>query len=132
MAQFGERSRRELATLHPELQRLLYEVIRHIDFTVTEGHRDKAAQDAAFERGASKVQWPNSKHNATPSLAADIYPYPINFKQKERFYYLAGIVKGIASQMGITIRWGGDWDGDADLYDQTFYDLPHFELVNPL
>ena len=35
---------------------------------------------------------------------------------------------GIASQMGIDIIWGGDWDGDTDLKDNAFDDLVHFEL----
>jgi peptidoglycan L-alanyl-D-glutamate endopeptidase CwlK len=36
---------------------------------------------------------------------------------------------GIAAKMGIKIRWGGDWDRDEELHDQTFFDLPHFELI---
>jgi peptidoglycan LD-endopeptidase CwlK len=32
--------------------------------------------------------------------------------------------------MGIEIRWGGDWDGDGDLSDHKFNDLPHFELID--
>ena len=55
-------------------------------------------------------------------------PYPIDWNDKERFYFFAGYVKGIASQMGIELRWGGDWDSDNQLHDQTFMDLPHFEL----
>ncbi len=30
---------------------------------------------------------------------------------------------------GIKIRWEGDWNGNYDLKDQNFYDLPHFEAV---
>jgi D-alanyl-D-alanine dipeptidase len=26
-------------------------------------------------------------------------------------------------------RWGGDWDGDGDQTDQTFFDGVHFEMV---
>jgi peptidoglycan L-alanyl-D-glutamate endopeptidase CwlK len=29
------------------------------------------------------------------------------------------------------IRWGGDWDMDNDLSDNTFNDLVHFELYKP-
>ncbi len=32
-----------------------------------------------------------------------------------RFYFFAGIVKGIAWELGIGVRWGGDWDSDNDL-----------------
>ncbi len=62
-------------------------------------------------------------------MAVDIAPYPIDWKDHKRFYYLAGIVKGVASQMGIKVRWGGDWDSDNDLNDQSFMDLGHFEIV---
>lgn len=34
-----------------------------------------------------------------------------------------------ASTTGVKIRWGGDWDGDWIHTDQSFHDLPHFELV---
>jgi peptidoglycan L-alanyl-D-glutamate endopeptidase CwlK len=27
------------------------------------------------------------------------------------------------------VRYGGDWDGDKDINDQTFNDTVHFELV---
>ena len=45
-------------------------------------------------------------------------------------YAFGGFVKGVASQKGIKIRWGGDWDSDNDLHDQNFIDLPHFELAS--
>lgn len=128
MPHFSKRSAAQLATCHPDLQWVLEEAIRHIDFTVLEGHRDKDAQNAAVADGKSKVRWPNGKHNSKPSLAVDIAPYPIDWKNWRRFDYLAGYIMGIASQMGITLRWGGDWDSDHDFADQTFHDLPHFEL----
>jgi hypothetical protein len=34
----------------------------------------------------------------------------------------------VAEETGVDIRWGGDWDGDRSLEDQTFHDLPHFEV----
>ena len=46
------------------------------------------------------------------------------------FYYFGGIVRGIALEMGIRIRWGGDWDGDHTLNDQNFNDLLHFEVID--
>ena len=32
--------------------------------------------------------------------------------------------------MNIKIRWGGDWDSDNIMKDQTFNDLPHFEIID--
>jgi len=47
---------------------------------------------------------------------------------RERFTYFAGYVVGIAYQMGLKIRWGGDWDMDTQVKDNNFDDLPHFEI----
>ena len=128
MPHFGNTSQGRLDTCHPDLKRLFEEVILHFDCAVLCGHRTEAEQTDVFSRGMSKVEWPNSKHNGTPSKAVDVAPYPINWSDKERFYYFAGIVKGIAIKMRIDIRWGGDWDSDTEVSDQTFMDLPHFEL----
>ncbi len=43
--------------------------------------------------------------------------------------YFAGLVRGIAVSWGVKIRWGGDWDMDGDLKDNSFDDLVHFEIV---
>ncbi len=75
------------------------------------------------------MEYPHGKHNRKPSEAIDAAPYPIDWDDLNRFYYFAGYVKGIANEMGIKIRWGGDWDGDTILDDQTFMDLPHFEIL---
>lgn len=128
MPKFSQASKDRLETCHPDIQRVLNEVIQHIDFTVLEGHRGEEKQNAAFEAGKSKLRFPQSKHNNRPSLAVDIAPYPIDWQDWRRFDLLAGYVLGIAAHMGITLRWGGDWDSDHDMKDQTFNDLPHFEL----
>jgi len=48
----------------------------------------------------------------------------------ESFSFLAGQFLAVATEMGYTFRWGGgDWDGDGDLFDQNFHDLPHIEIV---
>ncbi|WKT59121.1 hypothetical protein Q2E61_09290 [Microbulbifer thermotolerans] len=126
---FGEVSQSKLATCHEDLQRLLNEAIKVVDFSVICGHRGEAEQTAAVRAGASKVQYPNSKHNSLPSLAVDIAPYPIDWNNAERFAHLQGVVRGIAHVMGIKIRLGGDWDMDGDITDQKFTDWPHIELV---
>ena len=128
MPHFGERSQRELDTCHDNLKILFTEVIKHFDCTILQGHRGQEEQDEYFRTGKSKVQFPNSKHNQSPSLAVDVAPWPIDWNDRERFYHFAGYVRGIAAKMGISVRWGGDWDSDTELHDQTFMDLPHFEL----
>ena len=129
MPVFSNRSKAALETCHCDLQILLNAAIKHVDFSVLEGHRGRAAQDAAFAGGFSKVKWPNGKHNKTPSMAVDIAPYPIVWGDTERFVLFAGFLLGIAASMDISIRWGGDWDRDTQVKDEKFRDLGHFELI---
>lgn len=128
MPEFSQRSLDKLETCHEDLQRLFKEVVKHFDCTILQGTRGEEEQNEYFAKGLSKVKFPNSEHNSLPSKAVDVAPYPIDWNDKERFYYFAGVVKGIALSMGINIRWGGDWDSDNDLKDQTFNDLPHYEI----
>ena len=128
MPVFSDTSRKRLETCDPRLQRLFSEVIKHFDCSVLCGHRGEAAQNEAFRSGTSTKRWPASKHNILPSIAVDVAPYPIRWDDIDRFRYFAGFVMGVAAQMGIKIRSGGDWDMDTDLHDQNLIDLPHFEL----
>ena len=128
MPKFGNTSKKRLNTCEKELQDLFNEVIKHFDCSVLEGHRSGVRQNKLFEEGKTKVRYPDGRHNANPSKAADVVPYPVDWKDTDRMYYFAGIVKGIALSMGINIRWGGDWDGDTQVKDTKFKDLPHFEL----
>lgn len=129
MPQFGTASKERLATCHWDLQRLLNEVIKHVDCAVMEGHRGEADQNEAFKTGKSQKPWPLGEHNILPSMAVDVAPYPIDWKDTARFYLFIGFVKGIAQSMGIKIRCGADWDGDWQVSDQSFNDLPHIELL---
>ena len=99
---------------------ILKEAIHIYDFSVLCGHRGKDEQNLAYKKGFSKLKFPESKHNSIPSRAVDIAPYPIDWDDHKRFYELAGIIKGIAHEKGIEIRWGGNFRG--------WKDLPHFEL----
>jgi peptidoglycan L-alanyl-D-glutamate endopeptidase CwlK len=136
MPAFGERSTRCLATCHPDLQLIFNTVIEWYDCAVICGHRNKAAQDKVFADGMSQVQWPDSMHNMVPSMAADVLPYPINWKYTEEMTHLAGMVQGVARMLyargDIThlVRWGGDFDKDNDLHDSS-WDKPHYELYKP-
>ncbi len=128
MPSFSQNSQNELLTIDYRLQEVFNEVIKHFDCAVMQGYRTQAEQDEKFRQGLSKVQFPNSKHNASPSLAVDVAPYPIDWNDRERFTLFAGFVKGIAVSMGYHLRWGGDWDSDTQVKDNNFDDLPHFEI----
>jgi len=99
-----------------------------------EGFRDETRQNLMFAEGKSQVKWPDSKHNKTNdrgfpmSYAVDMAPAPIDWGDRERMTYLAGIVKGLSHLLQIPVRWGGDWDRDTELSDNHFDDLTHYEL----
>nr|MDT0252792.1 hypothetical protein [Endozoicomonas sp.] len=83
-------------------------VIQYYDCTIICGHRGNVAQMLAFENGKSELQWPNSNHNELPGKAVDVMAYPINWFDYQRSAHFAGFAIGIAENMGIQLRWGGD------------------------
>lgn len=134
MPKFSERSSKNLAQCHQQLQLLFTTVIKHYDCSVICGRRTFEDQEKAVAEGKSTKRYPYSPHNAVPSYAADVVPWfsnppHIRWEDKNKFYEFGGFVQGIATMLNIHIRWGGNWDGDDELHDQSFFDLAHFEIV---
>lgn len=133
MYKFGKVSEDRLASVHTDLVRVVRKALAYglLDISVVQGRRSKEDQDRAFKEGKSKLKYPQSKHNSDPSDAVDIAPF-INGKiswNTQHCLVLAGIVLAAASELGIKVRWGGNWDRDGEpVTDQTFNDLVHFEL----
>lgn len=123
----------KLTTCHPYIQTVFTRVLEYFDHTVLEGRRGKEDQNKAFNEGKSQLRWPDGKHNVVEeddlSLAVDVIPYPIDWNDRERMNYFAGQVLATGRSMDIEIRWGGDWDRDTQVKDNSFDDLVHFELV---
>ena len=133
MYNFSKSSSEKLSTCHPTLQKLFKEIIKHYDCKILIGHRTEEEQNQAFRLKKSKLQYPYSKHNFIPSNAVDVIPYfenppHIRWHDIKKFYHFGGFVQAIADTMDIKIRWGGNWDSDDELHDQSFNDLVHFEL----
>ena len=143
MPKFGRRSREHLETCHQDLQTLFNAVIQEIDCSVTCGYRNKEDQDKAVASGHSKAVYPSGPHNANPSTAVDVYPYPISYEDLDRYYYFAGWVLAKAEilrnvgEITHKIKWGGNWDGlNNGKIDFSYNrkkgvldDKPHFELI---
>lgn len=134
MPKFSETSLKHLSQCHPQLQKLFELVVVGYDCSVICGHRGEAEQERLFRIKASKLRFPLSKHNSLPSRAVDVVPWfpgepHIRWGDTRSFDHFAGFVLGVAHGMGIKIRWGGDWNGNRDLHDQSFNDLVHFELL---
>ncbi len=138
MPGFSSRSEAQLSGCHDDLQSLFREVVKVYDCTIDGGYRDAERQLELYRAGRSKLK--SGKHNKIPSLAVDVAPYPVIWPDQQptvelqiaamkRFVHFAGYVKRVGEELGIVIRWGGDWDGDGDFSDQRFHDLPHYELI---
>ena len=130
MPRLGKRSKKRLEGVDSRLIDLLERVCKYFDITVIEGKRSQERQNMLVEQGKSKTKF--GKH--VQGKAVDIAPYPIDWNARDDFHYLGGFVLGIATQMGLNIRWGGDWS-DSSLSqnqrttkDNSFDDLVHFEI----
>ena len=116
-----------LKDVHPDLVRLVEELGKDHDVVVVCGFRDKESQDAAYQKGNSRLKWPDSKHNQTPyAPAIDIAPTldggrTIDWRNFDLFKKQIEDVKYTAKKLGIKVMAGGDWTH--------FKDFPHFELV---
>lgn len=119
---FGKRSKQNLGSCHPDLQKITNEAIKEIDFSVICGHRNKKDQNEAYRKGNSEVKYPHGKHNKIPSRAFDFIPWPFkspeDWDNTEKFRRVADVFKEKAKELGIEVTWGGDWG----------WDWGHFEL----
>lgn len=115
-------SLKRLNTCCDELQNLFYEVAKLTPIIVICGYRGKEDQELAFKNKHSKLPWPRSKHNVYPSMAVDIAPLPLDWKNINAFLLLSEIIKQEADKQGIDdmLTWGGDW--------KKFKDYPHWEI----
>ena len=131
---WGARSVSRLQTCHLLLVTLFTRVIRRpdlpLDLSVLCGHRTREEQDAAVARGASRLRWPKSKHNRTPSHAVDVAPFvggAVSWAWPH-YHAVAPAIRAEWAAMqaeglvpaGVGLVWGGDW--------QSFPDGPHWEL----
>ena len=137
MATFSKASQSKLELAHKDLQKILNQAIKEVDFTIICSTRTKEEQFKLFKQGrtlkdgkwekngptVTNISGINKKsmHNYSPSLAVDLAPWPIDWERIDRFKKLAEIIKRIAYDNKIEISWGGDWK---------MKDYPHFELKN--
>ena len=124
MYKFGKRSRERLKGVDRRLVSVLNELIKIMDVTIIEGLRSKERQAELLEKGATKVKY--SKH--MEGKAVDLAPYPVDWENRDGFHYMGGMIRGIAKQLNVNVRWGGDWDSDGEVKDNNFDDLVHIEI----
>ena len=124
MPKFGKRSKERLKGVDSRLVNVLNELIKIMDVTIIEGVRSAERQEELLKKGATKVKY--SKH--MEGKAVDLAPYPIDWINRDGFHYMGGMIRGIAKQLNVPVRWGGDWDSDGDVKDNGFDDLVHVEI----
>ena len=73
---------------------------------IAETHRDKQAQEAAFDSGHSKVHFGGSLHNYLPAYAFDVYFEATDGSSDWSWLQFADFG---ALAKGLGLVWGGDW-----------------------
>jgi peptidoglycan L-alanyl-D-glutamate endopeptidase CwlK len=153
MANYGKQSLKALSTCHPDLVTLFKEVVRVFDNSVIYGNRSITEQFELYKKGRELInkQWVItdknkvvtykdgktnlSNHNYTPSHAVDAIPYPLDWSDDKRMCYFAGYVMATAIRLKLEgkithdIRWGGDWNQNTEIKDESFRDYCHFEII---
>lgn len=126
---FGSRSRRELQGVHPDLVAVATRALAlsKVDFAITDGLRTIEEQQSLVARGASKTM--KSRHLAgcavdvVACIGKDKISYnPLLLIQIKDAFFQA------AKELKTPLRWGGDWNCNGDSGDESFVDMPHFEL----
>ena len=145
----SSKSLNKLTNVHPDLVRVVQKAIElsTTDFSVTEGERSLAQQQANVKKGVSQTL--KSKHLKQDDgfvHAVDLVPYPVNW-EINAFYPIAHAMQQAAEALNVNIRWGGCWaklngdkrspmrmvkdyiDARRKVGNKVFIDAPHFEIV---
>lgn len=132
---FGPSSRQKLKGVHPDLIQVVTKGLELMDLVILGGVRTLRQQRIYVKQGLSKTM--DSKHLIQPSgfaEALDLAPYPNFDWESERgaadLLMMGGGLLAVAWELGIRIRYGGDWNGNWRNSDNGFQDLDHIELVH--
>lgn len=140
---WGQRSLDNLGEVHPRLRAVADRALQlsAIDFVITDGLRGKVDQDKAVAEKRSKTPFPKSNHNKTSdpswigdrfktSDALDFMPVPLGYSAKSTVWKdIASAFMQAGQELGVKVRWGGDWNMDGDKTLNDSWDMPHVELL---
>ncbi len=128
MFKLSNKSKQRLNTVDERLLYLANEVIKisPIDFGITETYRTAERQQELFKEGKSKCDGIKNRSRHQDGKAIDFVCYDPNTNkitwEKEYYIEVAKVFKEKAKELGIAIRWGGDFVG--------FFDGPHIEILD--
>lgn len=138
MYKLSTRSLQRLEGVHPDLVRVVKRAIEITtqDFSVLEGVRTKVRQAELYAQGRTTpgkvVTWTmKSPHIPGPDgygKAVDLIPTPLDWNNTAAFDKIAKAMFEAAKELGVSIRWGADWDMDGKARERGESDSPHFEL----
>jgi len=143
MYKYSTQSEEKLKMCDSKIQKVMKKVIKIYDVSIIYGHRCSTQQFELYKKGRIEKKYNvkenywkivdkdkiltncdgydvKSKHNVKPSLAIDVAPYPLDWNNEYRFYYMAGLIQGVAFSMKINLKWGGKF--------MKLKDLCHFEI----
>ncbi len=129
----------KLQGVHPKLVDVVKRAIELTkqDFKVLEGVRTPERQKELYAQGRTKpgpkVTWTlTSNHFVNPKTgyghAVDLVPYPVDWETLSKFDAIQKAMFAAAEELGVTIRWGADWDQDGKPRERGESDSPHFEI----
>lgn len=131
-----ERSEKRLEGVNPTLVSIVRRAAKRLPFSlfVVEGLRTRERQAELYAQGRTKpgkkVTWTlHSKH--LEGKAVDLAPLingAIDWADLSKFDTIAKAMQDAAKEVGVTVRWGGDWDMDGQPRERGESDSPHFEL----
>lgn len=135
----GRSSLSNLTGVHPLLIAVVVRALKisEVDFKIIEGLRTQDRQAELYAQGRTKpgnvVTWTlNSNHFINQKTgyghAIDILPAPYDWKDLANFDKVAKAMMQAADEIGVTVRWGADWDMDGNPRERGESDSPHFEL----
>ena len=120
----GKRSLSNLEGVHPDLVKVVNRAIEltQVDFTVIEGLRTKERQAQLLKQKMTTTL--NSRH--LTGHAVDLAAWVIVDDKGtvswdwKHYYIIEKAMKQAASELNISIEWGGEW--------KSFPDAPHWQL----
>lgn len=131
-----ERSEKRLEGVNPTLVSIVRRAAKRLPFSlfVVEGLRTRERQAELYAQGRTKpgkkVTWTlHSKH--LEGKAVDLAPLingAIDWADLSKFDAIAKAMRDAAKEVGVAVRWGGDWDMDGQPRERGESDSPHFEL----
>jgi peptidoglycan L-alanyl-D-glutamate endopeptidase CwlK len=129
----SDRSLQRLKGVNPKLIDVVLLAIRRtpIDFGVAYmgGTRTAEEQYQLFKEGLSNCDGyiKISKHQMGDAVDLIAFVGSKAVDNKEMLCVIAGVMFACANELGVDIRWGLDWNKNADIRDNKFNDQYHFE-----